>query len=72
MSKETTLQELLNTMPKKVKQDMLAETKQYIAFLEKRLASKNYQANVSQEEQDKEREKLKKARARLKLLTPKG
>jgi len=45
-----------------------AETQQYIKFLEKRLASKNYKANVTQEEYDKEKEKLAKARLRLKLL----
>jgi len=56
---------------KNKKKDVLAETKQYIAFLEKRLASANYKANVSAEEYDKEKAKLSKARTRLKLLTPK-
>lgn len=49
----------------------LDETKQYIAFLEKRLASKNYKANVSAEEYAKTKAKLDKARLVLKLLTPK-
>jgi uncharacterized membrane protein len=52
----------------KKSKDILKETKQYIEFLEKRLASKNYQANVSKEVQEKEREKLKKAKLRVKLL----
>lgn len=40
----------------------------YIMFLEKRLASKNYKANVSTEEYQKTKEKLDKARFRLKIL----
>lgn len=55
----------------KKKKNVLAETRQYITFLEKRLASKRYKANVSQEEYDKEKEKLSKARLRVKLLEPK-
>ena len=49
---------------KRVKQE-----EDYIAFLEKRLASKNFKANVSNEEFDKTAEKLKKARLVLKILT---
>lgn len=44
------------------------ETSQYIEFLEKRLDSENYKANVSAEEYEKTKEKLKKARLRIKLL----
>jgi BMFP domain-containing protein YqiC len=51
--------------------DVLAETRQYVAFLEKRLASKNYKANVSAEEYQATKDKLSKARTRLKLLSPK-
>lgn len=58
-------------MSKNKKRDVVADTKQYVAFLEKRLASKNYKANVSKEEYDKTKEKLDKARLRLKLLSPK-
>lgn len=44
------------------------ETKQYIDFLEKCLASKNFKANVTKEEFDKTKAKLDKARLQLKLL----
>lgn len=50
------------------RQQQVKETAQYVAFLEKRLASKNFKANVSAEEFEKTQEKLKKARLRLKLL----
>ena len=53
------------------KKDILAETRDYVEFLKKRLESKNYQANVSAEEYAKEKEKYDKAKLRLKLLTPK-
>lgn len=53
---------------KKTTKQVLLETEQYIIFLEKRLASKNYKLNVSLEEYNKEKEKLSKARTRLKLL----
>ena len=39
----------------------------FIIFLEKRVQSKNYKANVSKEEYDKTVAKLKKARLKLKL-----
>ncbi len=42
--------------------------KEYIAFLEKRLASDHYKASVSAEEYEKTKEKLSKARLKLKLL----
>jgi hypothetical protein len=48
---------------KRVKQE-----EDYIAFLEKRLASNNYKANVSKEEFDKTAGKLKKAKLVLKIL----
>lgn len=51
--------------------DVLAETRQYVEFLEKRLASANYKANVTAEEYAETKAKLSKARTRLKLLTPK-
>ena len=40
----------------------------YIQFLEKRLNSKNYKANVSEAEYSKTKEKLAKERLKLKLL----
>lgn len=53
---------------KKRPRDKRAETEQYVAFLEKRLASKNYKANVSAEEYAATKAKLDKARLVLKLL----
>jgi hypothetical protein len=40
----------------------------YIAFLEKRLASSNYKKNVSKEEYEETEAKLKKAKFILKVL----
>jgi flagellar biosynthesis chaperone FliJ len=57
-------------MAKKTTAQVVKETEQYVAFLEKRLASKNYKANVSAEEFKQTQEKLSKARTRLKLLKP--
>jgi len=45
----------------------LKQHKNYIEFLEKRLNSKNYKANVCEEEYNKTKEKLDKARLVLKL-----
>ena len=45
----------------------LKQHKEYIEFLEKRLNSKNYKANVSDDEYKKTKEKLDKARLILKL-----
>lgn len=52
---------------KKKDRDIFKETENYVAFLEKRLASENYKRNVSEEEYNKEKEKLKKAKLRLRL-----
>jgi hypothetical protein len=41
--------------------------KEFITFLEKRVQSKNFKENVSEEEYSKTVEKLKKARLKLKL-----
>jgi hypothetical protein len=45
----------------------LKQHKDYIAFLQKRLDSKNYKANVSEEEYKKTKDKLAKAKIVLKL-----
>lgn len=45
---------------KNKKKDPVVETEQYIEFLEKRLSSKNFKANVSKEEFEKTQEKYKK------------
>lgn len=51
-------------MDKRIKQ-----MQDYIEFLERRVNSKNYKANVTKEEYEKTVEKLKKERTKLKLLT---
>lgn len=51
-------------MKKSSKEDI----NKYISFLEKRINSKNYKSNVSPEEFEKTKEKLKKERLKLKLL----
>jgi hypothetical protein len=58
-------------MAKKAKLTPAQERKQlldYIAFLQKRLESKNYKANVTPEEYQKTKEKYDKAKFRLKIL----
>ena len=55
-------------MKKLGKKERIAQEEQYIAFLEKRLASENYKANVEPEEFAKTQEKLKKAKFLLKTL----
>lgn len=48
--------------------DRVQHEEKYITFLEKRLASQNFRQNVSSEEFDATREKLKKAKFILKTL----
>lgn len=50
------------------KQDRVKKEQDYIEFLEKRLGSDNYKANVSPEEYQKTSDKLKKARLVLRML----
>lgn len=45
----------------------LKKHKEYMAFLEKRLASANYKANVSEDEYNKTKAKYDKAKLVLKL-----
>ncbi len=58
-------------MPKKklTKTEELKQLKDYIAFLQKRLESKNYRSRVSTEEYVKTKEQYDKAKLRLKLLS---
>ncbi len=51
----------------KTKKFNLKEHKQYMEFLEKRLASKNYKANVTEDEYNKTKAKYDKAKLILKL-----
>ena len=51
------------------KEKRIAHEREYIAFLEKRVNSENYKKNVPPEEFEKTKEKLKKARLVLKILT---
>lgn len=56
-------------MKKKLtKAQEIKQTEEYIVFLRKRLDSKNYKANVSTEEYQKEKAKLDKAKFRLKIM----
>jgi hypothetical protein len=54
-------------MAKLTKKQELQKTSEYVAFLERAVASKNFQAN-DPERYEEAKEKLKKARFRLKLL----
>lgn len=56
-------------MKKKLtKAQEIKQTEDYIAFLRKALDSKNYKARVSAEEYQKTKEKLDKAKFRLKIM----
>ena len=50
------------------KKDPKEQLEEYIAFLQKRLNSENYKANVPQDEYDKEKAKYDKAKSKFKLL----
>ncbi len=54
-------------MNKRIEQQLQHET-EYVKFLERRLASENFLANVSKDEVKKTKEKLKRARFKLKAL----
>jgi len=54
---------------KLTKEQELKELTRYVAFLKKRLDSKNFQANVPVAEVEKTKEQYKKAKFRLKSLT---
>lgn len=58
-------------MAKKTKINPIKQETEYIAFLEKRLASKNFRNNVSDDEYEKTKLKLSKARLKYRLLTGK-
>lgn len=52
----------------KQKKKEIDHEEKYIAFLTKRLESENYKNNVSKEEYEETKAKLKKAKFRLKIL----
>jgi hypothetical protein len=54
----------------KKQKDTIKETEDYLVFLKKRLESKNYKTNVSEEEYTKTKEKYDKAKLSLRLLKP--
>ncbi len=54
--------------PTPVRKDPLQETRDYLAFLEKRLASEHYRKNVTPEEYAKTRTACEKARLRVRIL----
>ncbi len=53
---------------KPTKSQQIKQETDYISFLEKRLASQNFKNNVSEDEYDKTKSKLDKARLKLRLL----
>jgi len=53
---------------KKKQDNPIEREEQYVAFLKKRLASKNYKANVSEEEFEKTKRKYDKAKLKLKMM----
>lgn len=53
----------------KQKKDPITLEREYVAFLEKRLASENFKANAKPGEYEATKEKLAKARFKLKTLT---
>ncbi len=52
------------------KKSEIEQEEGYIAFLEKRLASENYKANATPEEVEETKEKLKKAKLKLRFMQP--
>ena len=55
-------------MAKKKQKQTLKQEQDYVAFLKKRVKSKNYKRNVSTEEFEKTQAKYKKAKFKLRLL----
>jgi hypothetical protein len=51
-----------------MKKPTLKQEQDYVAFLKKRLESKNYKKNVSSEEYEKTKAKYDKAKFKLRLL----
>jgi hypothetical protein len=50
------------------KQEQISQEEQYIAFLQKRLASEHYKEVTSKEDYAKEKAKYEKAKFKLKML----
>lgn len=50
------------------KYELIEQEEKYVSFLQNRLQSRNYKANVSKEEYEKEKKKYDKAKFRLKIL----
>lgn len=53
---------------KMTKQEELAHEREFVAFMKKRVESKNFKANVAPEEFQKAKEKYDKAKFRLRIL----
>jgi len=62
---------LLSMKAGKKKINPIKQEADYVAFLSKRVNSKNFKNNVSEEEFAKTKEKLEKAKLKLRLLTGK-
>ena len=52
----------------KIKKSPVQQEREYVAFLRKKLDSKNYKANVPKEEYEKTKEKYEKAKFKLRNL----
>jgi len=52
----------------KMEKDQIKKEEEYVEFLRKRLASKNFLANESKEEIDKTKKKFDKAKLKLKMM----
>ena len=55
-------------MKKRTKQQEIRHEEDYVDFLKKRLGSKNFKNNVSEEEFNKTQQKYDKAKLKLRLL----
>jgi hypothetical protein len=50
------------------KQELIEQEEKYVTFLQKKLQSENYKANVSKEEYEKEKRKYDKQKLKVKFM----
>lgn len=65
---ETGKMKTIQMAKNKNKKSTLQQEQEYVAFLKKRLESRNYKSNVSIEEYEKAKEKYEKAKLKLRFL----
>jgi hypothetical protein len=53
---------------KNTKQDLISQEEKYVAFLKKRINSKNYQKTVSKEVLEKDKQSYENAKLKLRVL----